>query len=139
MDADTIRDLFAKFRPVSVRRMFGGQGIYADGVMFALVHDDLIYLKADGEYVRRFETEGCRAFVYRRKDGARAVMSYWQMPERLYDDPDELATWAERAHLIASHAAHAKSSSPKNSFHKTSTKIATKPRSAARSAGKSKR
>jgi DNA transformation protein len=76
-------------------------------------------------------------------------MSYWQMPERLYDDPDELATWAERAHLIASHAAHAKSSSSKSSSskssssetssHKTSAKIATKPRSTTRSAGKSKR
>ncbi len=91
MDADFIRELFSSFGPVSVRRMFGGAGIYADGVMFALVSDDVIFLKAGAQNLPDFEREGMPPFAYTAKNGKRAVMSYRRMPDRLYDDPDELA------------------------------------------------
>ena len=97
MDPDYLRDLFASFPPVTVRRMFGGAGLYADGVMFALVADGAIFLKADEANTPDFEREGLPPFQYQTKNGRRAVMSYWRMPERLYDDPDELAQWAARA------------------------------------------
>lgn len=97
MDPDFLRDLFASFRPVTVRRMFGGAGVYADGVMFALVADGAIYLKVDASNEGDFAREGLPAFSYQAKNGKRAVMSYRKMPERLYDDPDELAQWAGRA------------------------------------------
>jgi DNA transformation protein len=82
--------------------MFGGAGVYADGVMFALVADGAIFLKADEANTPDFEREGLPPFQYQTKNGSRAVMSYWRMPERLYDDPDELAQWAARA-LAAAH------------------------------------
>lgn len=97
MDADTIRDIFSAFGPVTVRRMFGGAGIYADGVMIALVSDEVIYLKADDETASAFEQEGLAPFTYSKKPGRQAVMSYRRMPDRCYDDPDELARWASRA------------------------------------------
>ena len=97
MDAEAIRELFAVFGPVTVRRMFGGAGIYADGTMFALVADGVIYLKADEQNVPAFEREQLEPFTYATKDGRRGVMSYRRMPDRLYDDPDELATWARAA------------------------------------------
>ncbi len=53
-----------------------------------------IYLKADDSTIPRFEREGLEPFTYTAKTGRRALMSYWRMPERLYDDPDELARWA---------------------------------------------
>ena len=104
MDPDFIAELFAQFRPVTVRRMFGGAGIYAEGLMFAIVFDGAIYLKVDATSIPDFEREGCQPFVYTRAksaDGVGLTLSYWRMPERLYDDPDELAVWAGRALAIA--------------------------------------
>jgi DNA transformation protein len=101
MDPDYLRDLFSSFRPVTVRRMFSGAGIFVDGVMFALVVDDIIYLKAGEDNAADFDREDLSPFQYRAKNGRRAVMSYRKMPERLYDDPDELAQWASRSLAIA--------------------------------------
>jgi DNA transformation protein len=99
---DDIIELFTAFGPVVGRRLFGGVGVYADGVMFALVHDGVIYLKSDEQNASAFEREQLPPFTYETKDGRRAVMSYRRMPERLYDDPDELAIWARDA-LAAAH------------------------------------
>ncbi len=97
MEPDDIRELFRHFGAVVVRRMFGGAGIYAEGMMFGLVADGVIYLKADGQNAPDFEREKLEAFTYVSKMGRRAVMSYRRMPDRLYDDPEELATWAGAA------------------------------------------
>jgi DNA transformation protein and related proteins len=102
MDREGIADLFAEFGPVSVRRMFGGAGIWADGTMFALIVDDVIYLKVDEVTIPDFEREHMGPFVYTTKNGSRSLRSYWRMPDRLYDDPDALADWARRS-LAAAH------------------------------------
>jgi len=105
VDPEFINDLFAPFGPVTVRRMFGGAGIYREGLMFALVFDGAIFLKVDDASIRDFEREGSRPFVYTRAKSpgkiGRASLSYWRLPERLYDDPEDLARWAERALAIA--------------------------------------
>jgi DNA transformation protein len=105
LDPEFIRELFAQFRPVTVRRMFSGVGIFADGLMFALVVDAAIYLKADETNIADFEREGSRPFTYTRgKSSGRPThhaLPYWRLPDRLYDDPDELAVWAGRAFNIA--------------------------------------
>jgi DNA transformation protein len=104
MDSEGIVDLFAAFGRVSVRRMFGGFGIYADGVMFALAADDVIYLKADEESAAAFRQEGASPFSYATKHGPHTILSYWRLPDRLYDDPDELAGWARTALGVARRA-----------------------------------
>ena len=76
--------------------------------MFALVADDVLYLKADENGAALFEREKCTPFSYRSKGGRRTVMSYWRLPERLYDDPAELARWAARA-LAAARASATRS------------------------------
>jgi DNA transformation protein and related proteins len=101
MDAETIRELFGEFGPVSVRRMFGGQGIFVDGMMIALVARGLIYLKADAETIPAFEQEGLAPFSYATRNGEHTLTSYWRMPDRLYDDAEELARWARGAHAAA--------------------------------------
>ncbi len=103
MDPDFIRELFAPFRPVAVKRMFGGVGIYADGLMFGLVFDDVIYLRVDETSIPSFEREGSAPFVYPFASTmlGRPSRHFWRLPERLYDDPDELAVWAGRALAIA--------------------------------------
>lgn len=105
MDHDFIRDLFASFGPVTVRRMFSGAGIFRDGLMFGLIVRDAIYLKADDASIADFEREGYTPFSYTRgkKSGrpSQHALPYWRLPERLYDDPDELAVWARRALTVA--------------------------------------
>jgi DNA transformation protein len=97
MDPEHIRELFAGFGSVTPRRMFGGLGVFADGLMIALVIDGLIYLKADDRLAPDFEREGTHPFSYATGGGRRTVMSYWRLPDRLYDDVDELAEWARRS------------------------------------------
>ena len=105
MDPDFIRDLFAPFGQVTVRRIFSGAGIFCDGLMFGLIVRDVIYLKVDDSNRADFEREGSTPFTYTRgKESGRPsqhALPYWQLPERLYDDPDELAVWAKRAFGIA--------------------------------------
>jgi DNA transformation protein and related proteins len=108
VDADAIRELFVSFGAIEVRRMFGSAGIYADSVMFGLISDGQIYLKADTATAADFAREGCAPFEYGTKKGRRAVMSYWRLPDRLYDDPDELARWARQALAVAQRKAAAK-------------------------------
>ncbi|MGA8624865.1 MAG: TfoX/Sxy family protein, partial [Pseudolabrys sp.] len=64
MDAEFIHDLFQSFGAVSVRRMFGGAGPFADGLMFGLVSGGQIYLKVDATMVPCFEHEQCEPFEY---------------------------------------------------------------------------
>jgi DNA transformation protein and related proteins len=107
LDPEFIRELFAPFGPVAVRRMFGGAGIFAEGLMFALVFDGAIFLKVDEASIPDFEREGSAPFTYTRAKSpgkvGRASLSYWRLPERLYDDPEELAVWAACALAVAQH------------------------------------
>lgn len=105
MDPDFIADLFAPFGAVTIRRMFSGAGIFRDGLMFGLIVRDVIYLKADETSAGDFEREGSRPFTYTRgKTSGRPrehALPFWQLPERLYDEPDELADWARKAFAVA--------------------------------------
>jgi DNA transformation protein len=107
VDADTIQDLFVGLGPVRVRRMFGGQGIYRDELMFALEAGGELYLKADGETAGAFAKAGCRQFVYT-KNGKPMPMSYWRLPDSAVNDPEEAARWGRLAVDAARRAAAAK-------------------------------
>lgn len=109
--------------PVTVKRMFGGAGVYADGVMFGLVADDVLYLKADAATKCAFEFEGQQPFIYDGK-GKPISMSYWHAPERLYDDPDEMVEWARRALGVARSAA-AQKAKPKTKLSRPSARQPT--------------
>jgi len=97
MEAEAIKDLFAAVGTVTVRRLFGGAGIYADGVMIAIAYDGEVYLKADERTIAAFAAEGAHPFAYATEDGTRTITNYWSLPPRLYDDPAELAEWAKHA------------------------------------------
>ena len=105
--AEFLKDTLAPLGRITVRRMFGGAGIYADGVIFGLFLRDALYLKVDAGSMPAFEAEGMVPFAYETKTGARSIMSYWQAPNRLFDEPDEFVAWARRA-LAVSHATPAK-------------------------------
>lgn len=92
--------------------MFGGAGLYRDGVMFGLVSDGEIFLKCDAEIEARFRAAGCRPFAYK-KDGKQVSMSYWSLPSEALDDGDALKLWADLAFQAALRAPKAKSRKPK--------------------------
>ena len=78
--------------------VFGGLGIYLDGVIFALLMSDgTLKLKGMGDMPASYEAEGWDSWTYTRKDGAQSSMPYWTMPEALLDDPEEACSWARRA------------------------------------------
>ena len=94
---ERMAELLAPIGAVSVRRMFGGAGAFLDGVMFALIADDVLYFKTDDKTKDRFIAEDCEAFTYATSKGKRASMSYYEVPSRLLDENDEFIVWARDA------------------------------------------
>lgn len=93
---DYLHDLFSAFAPVATRAMFGGHGVYRDGVIIAIVIDEAIYLKVDDATRAAFEAAGCEPFMYEAR-GKVVPMSYWSVPEDALDSPQEFRPWAQRA------------------------------------------
>ena len=96
-DPSRFDDLFEVFGKIRLRAMFGGEGIYRDDVMFGLVFDERIYLKVDDTTRAAFLAEGCKPFVFNMKGVDKVTSKYYALPDRLYDDPEELADWARGA------------------------------------------
>ncbi|MFQ5489028.1 MAG: TfoX/Sxy family protein [Gammaproteobacteria bacterium] len=90
-------DMLQAFGRVSARPMFGGHGIYRDGVIFAIVVDDTLYLKADDQNRALYENEGLRRFSYM-KNGKPCFMSYYAAPEEAMEDKALLYHWAGQAY-----------------------------------------
>ncbi|MGI9415782.1 MAG: TfoX/Sxy family protein [Hyphomicrobiales bacterium] len=105
---DFVEDQLSGFGPVTVRPMFGGAGIFHDGLMFGLIADETLYLKVDDTNRDAFEAEGSEPMLYV-KNGKSMAMSYWRLPERLYEDPDEMTSWARAAFAVAVKAKKPKS------------------------------
>lgn len=99
--ADFLHDAFAEFGPITIRKMFGGAGVYHDGIMFGLIADDVLYLKADEAVAARFRAQGMEQFIFTPASGKTIAMSYWQVPDHLFDDPEQLARWAARSRMVA--------------------------------------
>ena len=117
---------------ITARRMFGGAGIYCDGVIFGLHIEHVLCLKADAASIPAFEAEGCGPFSYDTKHGARAVMSYWRAPERLYDEADEFVEWARRALAVSLSAPVKKKAKRKPALGPASSKPVAAPKVKAR-------
>ena len=105
MDRDFLLDLFSDFGPVTLRRMFSGFGISADGTNFALALRAGLYFRADEETIPQFEAEGSKPFSYQTRARTVTVGSYWQLPARLFDEPEELTQWARAALAAAQRSA----------------------------------
>lgn len=120
LDADHVSELFEAFGAVQLRRMFGGAGVFRDGLMFGLELRGVLYLKADASTEDAFRAEGSEPFSYDRSDGRRTVTSYWRIPERLLDEPDELARWAKTAFAVA-RAAKAKAPAKRRAGSRSKT------------------
>lgn len=112
MDADGLADLFAPFAAVAVRRMFGGHGVYVDGLCFAIESGSEVYLKTDEENRSAFAAAGSSPFVYVAR-GRPMTTAYWRLVASAYDDAEELRRWAALGLDAARRAAPAKASKTK--------------------------
>ena len=129
MDREFLIDLFADFGPVTIRKMFSGYGISADGINFALALRAGLFFRADEHTIADFEAEGSKPFQYSTRAKTVLVNSYWELPARLFDDSEELAQWA-RAALAAARRAKVKkqpkAKKPAKKAAKPAKKTATK-------------
>jgi DNA transformation protein len=99
---DYALELLAGLGRVEAKRMFGGAGLYRDGVMFALLDDDVLFFRVDAKLEAELKEQGSAPWVYSmKKDGAVRDMGYWRMPETAADDPDEAVAIAKRAYAAA--------------------------------------
>jgi DNA transformation protein len=100
VDNAAIEDMFEVLGPVTIKRMFGGKGIYCQGVIFALEVDGEILLKGDEQTAPTLEAAGSRQWAYDGK-GKPVKMPYWSIPDDAFDDPDEMARWVRLAYEAA--------------------------------------
>jgi DNA transformation protein and related proteins len=141
MDREFLIDLFSDFGPVTIRRMFSGYGISADGTNFALALRAGLYFRADEVTIPQYEAEGSKPFQYQTRAKTVTVNSYWQLPARLFDDTEELSEWARAALAAAQRAALNKRPKARKTAKKAATTKKAAPRKAAakKTAKKAKR
>jgi DNA transformation protein len=105
--AEFLREQLGSLGPVTMRRMFGKTGVFCDGVMMGMVRDNTLYFRVDDDNRAAFkEAESFPPLNYDKKGGT-IDLSFWRAPERLFDEPDELVSWA-RAALAAARRLAAK-------------------------------
>ncbi|MDQ0393797.1 TfoX/Sxy family protein [Labrys monachus] len=103
MDPDHLRDLFAGLPQLSIRRLFGGVGLYSEGRVFALGAFEQIWIKADAQTIPLFQQAGSAPFTYQGRTRT-VTLPYWSLPDEALDDPEQALKWA-RLGLAASRRA----------------------------------
>jgi DNA transformation protein and related proteins len=105
--AEFLREQLAPLGRVTMRRMFGKTGVFYDGVMFGMVTENILYFRVDDQNRSTFKEAQSFPPLNYQKRGSTIDLSFWRVPERLFDEPDELVTWA-RAALAAARRVAAK-------------------------------
>jgi len=95
--AEFVCEQLAPLGRVSMRRMFGKTGVFCDGLMLGMVRDDTLYFRVDEHNRAAFEEAASFPPLNYAKKGDTIELSFWRAPERLFDEPDELVTWARAA------------------------------------------
>ena len=107
-----VKDQMSGFGTVYIRRMFGGAGVSLDDVNFAIIADEILYLKSDTVNEPDFAAEDLEPFSYEGRNGKRMQMSYRRAPPRVMDDADEMTLWCRRAFEAALRASKSKKDKP---------------------------
>jgi len=92
-----VYDVMGQIAGITSRRMFGGYGLYKNGVFFAIISDDQLYFKVGDNNKPDFEEHGSEPFTYNRKDRKEIQLTYWRVPEEVMEDRDELRIWIDKA------------------------------------------
>ena len=95
--AEFLREQLAPLGRVTMRRMFGKTGVFCDGLMFGMVTENMLYFRVDENNRADFKEAASVPPLSYEKKGRHIDLSFWRAPERLFDEPDELLTWARAA------------------------------------------
>ena len=114
--AEFLREQLAPLGPIAMRRMFGKTGVFCDGVMLGMVRDNTLYFRVDELNKETFKEARSFPPLDYEKKGASIDLSFWRVPERLFDEPDELVTWAQAALAAARRVAARRAPSPRRKF-----------------------
>ena len=98
---DYIRDQLRDVHGVGFRRMFGGTGLYADGMFFGLIIDTQLYFKTDEASRQPYIARGMGPFNYHTKKGTKTLKNYFEVPVDVIEDDELLADWAQSAIRVA--------------------------------------
>jgi DNA transformation protein len=123
--AEFLREQLSPLGQITLRRMFGKSGVFCDGVMLGMVTENTLYFRVDDENQATFkEAESAPPLNYKKR-GTTIDLSFWRVPERLFDEPDEFLTWA-RAALAAARrvAAKREPAAPKQKPRRQRSKVA---------------
>ena len=115
---DYVKDLFSSFGEITIRKMFGGAGVYCDGAIFALIAEDELWFKVDDVTRAEFEAAGLKPFEVE-MNGKVGTMSYYNVPEDIFDDNDELKHWTLMALTASARAKRPAKKKSKKSTRKT--------------------
>ena len=95
--AEYIKDMLEPFGPITIRAMFGGYGVYKNGLMIALIAENELYLKADTKTAEYFKAAGSEPFIYHGKKDKPVTMSYYKVLPDVMNDSDQLEKWLNLA------------------------------------------
>jgi DNA transformation protein len=99
MDNERLSELFESLGPITIKRLFGGKGIYFDGIIIAIEMRGDLLLKGDAEIAPDLLAAGSQQWTYTgSRHGKEVAMPYWSVPDSALDDPDEMAVWARKAY-----------------------------------------
>jgi DNA transformation protein and related proteins len=123
--AEFLREQLAPLGRITLRRMFGKSGVFCDGVMLGMVTENTLYFRVDDQNRVTFkEAESAPPLNYMKR-GSTIDLSFWRVPERLFDEPDELVTWAQAALAAARRvAAKRQPAAPKQKQRPRRTRVA---------------
>jgi DNA transformation protein and related proteins len=94
---DYVLDQLRTVAPVTAKAMFGGVGIYSRGLFFALIAEDVLYFKVDANTRKTYEERGSQPF----NPFGKGTMGYYQLPDDILEDADELRDWVRAALAVA--------------------------------------
>ncbi len=120
-------DLLALLGPVEARAMFGGHGLYGEGVMFGLLDDGELFLKTDDATRERFVAAGCRRWTYVNKKVRMENTGYFRPPDDAHEDPEAMLPWARLALEAALRARAAKATRPGKKRKKMPARVKATP------------
>ena len=121
--AEFLSEQLAPLGPVTMRRMFGKTGVFCDGLMLGMVTDNTLYLRVDDDNRAAFKEAASFPPLNYRKKGSTIDLSFWRVPERLFDEPDEFLTWTRIALAAARRvAARRKRTAPRRKSEPKSTR-----------------
>ncbi len=90
-----LEDAMREVRGITAKAMFGGYGLYKNGVIFSILVEDELYFKVDDKNRAQFEKRKSSPFSYETKKGKRVAMSYWKLPADILEDPSQLSIWID--------------------------------------------